>query len=116
MSEREANWWRFCAPYGVWWCKDGRIALFNRAYEPLLVYSKKDGLRDLRRNYENSEWDTPRRKAELFPWKRQAWFYTDGNAPASNAETRERITGVVADFLEGKMPRYNSDAFKFGAK
>lgn len=118
MTRREANWWYYCSPYGVWRCANGRHVLFNRGYQPIIAYDSKHGphvpasCHLYRRDWEH--WDGPNRdaprdwEAEFVDWKRQSWFYNDGNSPwhkgRASAETRVRIMLVLADFLDGKMP------------
>ena len=62
--------WRLRCPYGRWACADGREVLFNRYYCP--IYERYPG--QSARDADPNEW---------VPWKKQEWFFNDGNAPVS---------------------------------
>jgi hypothetical protein len=69
---------RDCLPYGKWTCADGREVLFNRFYEPIYQRYPQGSAEAADRN----EW---------VPWKRQEWFYDDGDSERRAIKYAEAI-------------------------
>jgi len=118
-SLRDGLWWYFCMPHGVWFCRDGKVVLFNRARRPLLVHCPKEGLhRPRNKLFDRSwaEWDGAKREDmpddfnEPPPYdvEKERRFYNKFIGPwlggRRAAETRVKIMLILCDFMEGKMP------------
>lgn len=82
-------------PYGIWTCDDGREVLFNRDYCPVL--ERKD--------------DGPARPANMgawINWKKQSWFFNDGNPPwrgKGKEDTLARINAVLKEWGVPQLPK-----------
>ena len=72
-------------PYGIWCCGDGREVLFNRFYEP--VWQRSPG-------GETSRADP----YEWVHWRRQDYFYDDGNLPWRTPATLGRCLRILKAF------------------
>lgn len=116
---RYAIWTYFFLPRGAWWVRDGKVVLFNGPMRPLLIHCPKEGVyRPDSKLFNRSwkKWDGPNREDiptefEKVPYDvvHERRFYDASksapwvDAPAS-AETRIKITLIVCDFMDGKMP------------